>query len=185
LFLGSPRAALIVALTIPVSLLIAFIFMNHARIPANLLSLGAIDFGILVDGAIIMLENLLRLREEGGGRPMLLRDAYAGAVQVAQPIFFATLIIIVAYLPLFGFERVEYKLFSPMAYAVGFSLVGALVVSLTLIPGLAYIAYRKPQKVFENHFIERLSYRYRHYLLRFTVRTRLAIGVTVVTLLLT
>src|SRR5581483_2953048 len=143
LFLGSPRAALIVALTIPVSLLIAFIFMNHARIPANLLSLGAIDFGILVDGAIIMLENLLRLREEGGGRPMLLRDAYAGAVQVAQPIFFATLIIIVAYLPLFGFERVEYKLFSPMAYAVGFSLVGALVVSLTLIPGLAYIAYRK------------------------------------------
>ncbi len=185
LFLGSPRAAFIVALTIPVSLLIAFIFMNHAHIPANLLSLGAIDFGILVDGAIIMLENLLRLREEGGGKPMLLRDAYAGAVQVAQPIFFATLIIIVAYLPLFGFERVEYKLFSPMAYAVGFSLVGALVVSLMLIPGLAYIAYRKPQKVFENHFIDRLSYRYRHYLLHFTVKTRLAIGVTVVTLLLT
>lgn len=184
-FLGSPRAAAIVAITIPVSLLIAFIFMKQLHIPANLLSLGAIDFGILVDGAIIMLENMLRIREENAGKPMLLRDAYAAAVQVARPIFFATLIIIVAYLPLFGFERVEYKLFSPMAYAVGFSLVGALVLTLMLIPGLAYVAYKRPQKMAENKWMERLSFRYRSFLLRFTVRTRLAIGVTVVTLLLT
>lgn len=185
LFLGSPRAAMIVALTIPLSMLIAFIFMKQLHIPANLLSLGAIDFGILVDGAIIMLENLLRLREEGGGKSMLLRDAYAAAVQVAQPIFFGTLIIIVAYLPLFGFERVEYKLFSPMAYAVGFSLLGALLVAIVLIPGLAYVAYRRPQKLFKNDFIDRLSFRYRSYLLRFTVNIKLAVGVTVVTLLLT
>jgi cobalt-zinc-cadmium resistance protein CzcA len=185
LFLGSPRAALIVALTIPVSLMIAFIFMNHLHIPANLLSLGAIDFGILVDGAIVMLENMLRIREENHGKPMLLRDAYAAALQVGRPIFFGTVIIIVAYLPLFSFERVEYKLFSPMAYAVGFSLLGALLVALLLIPGLAYVAYRKPQKVFKNDVIHRMSLRYRHYLLHFTVKTRLAFGVTIVTLLLT
>jgi cobalt-zinc-cadmium resistance protein CzcA len=185
LFLGSPRAALIVALTVPLSLLIAFIFMNHLNIPANLLSLGAIDFGILVDGAVVMLENLLRVREEGHGRPMLLRDAYAAAVQVGRPIVFATLIIIVAYMPLFGFQRVEYKLFSPMAFAVGFSLLGALLASITLIPGLAYIAYRKPQKMFTNHVIDKLSHRYRHFLLKFTVRKWLAIGVAAATLVLT
>ena len=185
LFLGSPRAALIVAITVPLSLLIAFIFMNHLNIPANLLSLGAIDFGILVDGAVVMLENLLRVREEGHGRPMLLRDAYAAAVQVGRPIVFATLIIIVAYLPLFGFQRVEYKLFSPMAFAVGFSLLGALVASITLIPGLAYIAYRQPRKMFKNPIIDKLSHRYRHYLLNFTVRKRLAIAVAAGTLVLT
>ncbi len=185
LFLGSPRAALIVALTVPLSLLIAFIFMNHIKVPANLLSLGAIDFGILVDGSIVMLENMLRIREENHDRPMLLRDAYVSAVQVGRPIFFATIIIIVAYLPLFGFERVEYKLFSPMAYAVGFSLVGALLVALFLVPGLAYVAYRRPQKLFKNQFIDKLSFRYRSFLLRFTVRARLAFAVTAVTLLLT
>ncbi len=185
LFLLSPRAALIVALTVPLSLMIAFTFMNHLNIPANLLSLGAIDFGILVDGAVVMLENMLRVREESQHRPMLLRDAYAAAVQVGRPIFFGTLIIITAYLPLFGFQRVEYKLFSPMAYAVGFSLLGALLVALLLIPGLAYVAYRKPQRIVKNELVDRLSLRYRYYLLRFTVRTRLAIGVTIVTLLAT
>lgn len=182
LFLGSPRAAVIVALTIPLSLLIAFAFMHHARIPANLLSLGAIDFGILVDGAIVVLENVLRRREASEGRPLNLRDVYESSVQVGRPVFFATLIIITAYIPLFSFQRVEYKLFSPMAWAVGFSLLGALVVALTLIPGLAYIAYRKPRAVFHNRVIERANLRYQALLARFAERSRLALGLCAATL---
>ncbi|MDR3683718.1 MAG: efflux RND transporter permease subunit, partial [Geothrix sp.] len=112
LFLGSPRTAITVALTIPMALLTAFIFMHHLHIPANLLSLGAIDFGIVVDGAVVVVENLLRRREESQGRPLTLQEAYTSTAQVARPVFFATIIIITAYLPLFSFERVEYKLFS-------------------------------------------------------------------------
>ncbi|GAA0704667.1 CusA/CzcA family heavy metal efflux RND transporter [Dokdonella soli] len=177
LFLGSPRAAIIVALTVPLSLLIAFVFMHHAHIPANLLSLGAIDFGILVDGAIVVLENVLRQREANEGRPLTLRDVYMASIQVGRPVFFATLIIITAYIPLFSFQRVEYKLFSPMAWAVGFSLVGALMVALTLIPGLAYVAYRKPRAVFHNRVIELANTRYQALLGKFASRSRLALGI--------
>ena len=160
LFLGSPRAALIVALTIPMALLIAFILMHHLHIPANLLSLGAIDFGIIVDGSIVVVENILREREKSGGQALSIDDVLAATRQVARPIFFATIIIITAYIPLFAFERVEYKLFSPMAYAVGFSLFGALLVALALIPGLAFEAYRRPGRVFHNRVIESLTTRY-------------------------
>jgi heavy metal efflux system protein len=177
LFLGSPRAALIVALTIPLALLMAFICMNHAHVPANLLSLGAIDFGILVDGAIVMLESILRRREQLQGQALTLKDAYLAAAQVGRPVFFATLIICTAYIPLFAFQRVEYKLFSPMAFALGFSLLGALLVALTLIPGLAYMAYRKPQKPFHNHLLVAAGKAYRHVLLRFVIRIRTALTV--------
>lgn len=114
LFLGSTRGALMVALTIPFSLLFAFICMRFTNIPANLLSLGAIDFGIIVDASIVVMENVLRRREEDPGKTLIESDALAPAVRVARPIFFATLIIITAYLPLFAFQRVEKKLFSPM-----------------------------------------------------------------------
>jgi heavy metal efflux system protein len=127
LFLGSARGALMVALTIPFSLLFAFICMRFTNIPANLLSLGAIDFGIIVDAAIVVMENILRRREEDPGKTLLESDALAPAVRVARPIFFATLIIVTAYLPLFAFQRVEKKLFAPMAYVVGYSLIGALM----------------------------------------------------------
>ena len=160
LFLGSPRAAITVALTIPMALLTAFIFMNHLKIPANLLSLGAIDFGIVVDGAVVVMENLLRRREVKLGHPLTLKEAYTATAQVAKPVFFATVIIITAYLPLFSFERVEYKLFSPMAFTVGFSLLGALAVAMALIPSLAFMAYRKPGKVHVNPVLDRLKLRY-------------------------
>src|SRR3989449_11718050 len=101
--------------------------------PANLLSLGAIDFGIIVDGAIVMTEAILRRREAKPGEPLTEADAREVAHQVARPIFFATLIIITAYFPLFAFQRVEAKLFYPMAYAVGFAQFGALLFALTLI----------------------------------------------------
>ena len=160
LALGSPRAAVIVAITIPLSLLIAFIFMHQFKIPANLLSLGAIDFGILVDGAVVLIENMLRRREENEGRPITPADAINATMQVAKPIFFGMLVIIAAYLPLFSFERIEYKLFSPMAYAVGAALIGALIVSFTLVPGLAYLAFRKPRRIFHNRPMEWLIVRY-------------------------
>ena len=156
LFLSSPRAALIVAITIPLSLLTAFTFMHHFKIPANLLSLGAIDFGIVVDGSIVVMEYILRRREENESEPLRSRSAIHAAQQVAKPIFFGMVVIITAYLPLFAFQRIEYKLFSPMAYAIGFALVGALVVALTLIPGLAYMAYRKPRRNFRNPVLLKL-----------------------------
>lgn len=160
LFLGSPRTALLIAITVPLSLLVAFILMATTHIPANLLSLGAIDFGILVDGAIVVLENVLRRREEKPDAPLLEADVRAAAVQVARPMFFATAIIVTAYLPLFAFERVERKLFSPMAWTVGYALAGAVLVALALIPGLALFALRRPRAPFRNRALEWLRARY-------------------------
>jgi cobalt-zinc-cadmium resistance protein CzcA len=160
LFLGSARAALIAAITIPLSLLIAFILMHLTNIPANLLSLGAIDFGIIVDAAVVVIENVLRHREEHPDGPMTEADAREAATQVARPIFFAKIIIITAYLPLFAFQRVEKKLFSPMAYSVGYALVGATILALALIPGLALAAYAKPRKMFHNRPLEWLRRNY-------------------------
>ena len=162
IFLGSPLSALIVAATIPISLLIAFILMHLTNIPANLLSLGAIDFGILVDGAIVMTETLLKLREEAPDKPLDSKKVIRRIADVAKPIFFSTIIIIVAYMPLFTFERIEKKLFTPMAYTVGYALLGALSVALILIPGLAYSLYRKPQKVYRNKVMESLTEKYKH-----------------------
>ncbi|KQV45110.1 efflux RND transporter permease subunit [Massilia sp. Root335] len=160
LFLGSPRAALIAAVTIPVSLMIAFILMHHFKIPANLLSLGAIDFGIIVDGAIFVLENILQRREAKPDGLMTAEDALKGTLQVMRPTFFGMVVIMLAYLPLFAFQRIEYKLFSPMAFAVGFALLGALLMTLTLIPGMAYWAFHKPRKVFHNRLLTWLAPRY-------------------------
>ena len=157
LFLGNWRGALLVALTIPLSLLIAFILMQLTDIPANLLSLGAIDFGILVDGAIVMMETVLKKRERHPDELLTEESILRRTTEVARPIFFSTLIIITAYLPLFAFEHIEKKLFTPMAYTVGYALLGALAVALFLIPGLAFYAYRKPRKIYHNHRLEKLG----------------------------
>lgn len=157
LFLRSWRGALLVALTIPLALLIAFILMHLTNIPANLLSLGAIDFGIIVDGAIVMTETILKKRERHPGEILTEDSILRRTAEVARPIFFATLIIITAYLPLFAFEHIEKKLFTPMAYTVGYALIGALLVALFLTPGLAFVAYRKPRKVSHNKWLEKLS----------------------------
>ena len=161
LFLGSIKSAVLVAITIPISLLVAFILMHFTGIPANLLSLGAIDFGILVDGAIVMMETILKKREDNPAGMLEGKDIVRRVRQVAKPIFFSTLIIITAYLPLFTFQSIEKKMFTPMAFTVGYALVGALLVALILIPGMAYAVYRKPQKVFHNRFIEKLIVKYR------------------------
>ena len=161
LFLGSIKSAVLVALTIPISLLVAFILMHFTGIPANLLSLGAIDFGILVDGAIVMMETILKKREDTPDGVLDRKSVVRRVRQVSKPVFFSTLIIITAYLPLFTFQSIEKKMFTPMAFTVGYALTGALAVALILIPGMAYAVYRKPQKVFRNKLIERLTQRYR------------------------
>ncbi len=163
IFLGSWRSALVIAVTIPLSLLIAFIFMYFTNIQANLLSLGAIDFGIIVEGSIVMLETVLRKREEDSQAALQEENIVKRCVEMGRPIFFSMLIIIMAYLPLFTFERIEKKMFAPMAYTVGFAILGALAVALLLIPGLAFIIYRKPQTVYHNRWLEKLTKHYRRF----------------------
>ena len=143
------------------ALVAVFALMNLTHMPANLFSLGAIDFGIIVDGAIVVTEAILRRREEHPDAELTLQDVRATVAQVAKPIVFASLIIVAAYLPLFSFERAEAKLFSPMAYTVGYALFGALLCTLTLIPGLAFWAFRKPRRVFRNRPLEWLQAGYR------------------------
>ncbi len=161
LFLGSWRSAAIVAITIPISLLIAFVLMKLTDIPANLLSLGAIDFGIIVDGAIVMMETILKKREDHPESELELNSVRDRVIDVAKPIFFSSIIIITAYLPLFAFERIEKKLFTPMAFTVGYALLGALSVAVFLVPGLAFAAYRKPKKLYRNKWLERLNEKYK------------------------
>ncbi|MFZ6753574.1 efflux RND transporter permease subunit [Undibacterium sp. Dicai25W] len=160
LFLGSPRSAIVAAVAIPIALVTVFIIMYATKMPANLFSLGAIDFGIIVDGAIVVMEAILRRREEAPDVELNEEDILETVSQVASPIFFATLIIITAYLPLFAFQRAEGKLFTPMAYTVGYALLGALICSLVLIPGLAFAALRKPQKIFHNRPLVWLTDKY-------------------------
>jgi cobalt-zinc-cadmium resistance protein CzcA len=154
LFLGNLRAAAIVAVTIPLALLATFLGLTWIGIPANLLSLGAMDFGIIVDGAVIVVENVFRkLSEASHGHKVLdenkrkhvILDA---AVEVGRPTLFSMLIIIAAHIPIFTLQRHEGRIFSPMAYSVVSALVGALILSLTLVPLLCAVMLKKnlPEK---------------------------------------
>ena len=156
-FLGSVRSALVVALTIPFSLLFAFIIMRFTGIPANLLSLGAIDFGIIVDGAVIMTEHLIRKyrtatrqqRQEG-----IVSITLSAAQEVGREIFFSVTIIILAYMPILLMTRVEGKLFSPMALTLSFAVLGSMLAALTFIPVIISYVYGKtmsqPDKKFKD-----------------------------------
>ncbi len=145
LFLYNIRAALIVAVTIPLSLLFAFVFMDLRGIPANLLSLGAIDFGIIVDGAVIMTENILRhLAEHKPDGRRVVREVQHAAVEVARPLTFAVLIIMTVYVPILTFQRIEGKLFRPMAVTISLAVIGALILTLTLIPVLCSYLFKRP-----------------------------------------
>jgi len=154
-FLTSIRSALIVALTIPISLLFAFIMLQIMGIPANLLSLGAIDFGIIVDGACVMAAALVRKMREASQEENFLEPKElfeVSAKEIGTDIFFTVLIIILAYLPLFTLQRVEGKLFSPMAYTLSFGVIGGLLCALTVVPVLisfAYRGYAKKKKRFQ------------------------------------
>ncbi len=165
-FLGSARAALLTALTIPLSLLFAFVCMHFSGIPANLLSLGALDFGIIVDATLVMVEHVLHTLherqhspkfQEQGGVLAAIRDA---ALEVERPIFFSLMIIISAYIPLFTLERVERKLFTPMAFTVCYALLGSMLLALTLIPVLATYLFRNGARAWENPILPWLGRRY-------------------------
>lgn len=179
-FLGNVRAAFIVAVTIPLSLLIAFILMDRSKIPANLLSIGAVDFGMIVDGSIVMVENVFRLvtHRQERGQAYGLRDLVRSAArEVARPIVFAIGIIITAYLPIFTLERVEGKLFRPMAWTVGFALLGALLLAITVVPVLATYLFKSRMKEFHNPVLEWVRRAYVPTLKSLIVRPRWALVV--------
>ena len=144
-FLYNLRAALIVAVTIPLSLLFAFVFMDLRGIPANVLSLGAIDFGIIVDGAVIMTENILRhLSERKVTGDRVVAEVQRAALDIARPLTFAVMIIMTVYAPILTFQRIEGKLFRPMAITIAFAVIGSLLLTLTLLPVLTTFLFRRP-----------------------------------------
>jgi heavy metal efflux system protein len=171
-FLGNARGALIVALTIPFSLLFASICLDLNKIPANLLSLGALDFGMVVDGSVVVIENIVRhfnLAANAGKTPL---ERIRGAVhEVLRPVFFARAIIITAYLPIFTLQSVEGRLFKPMAWTVSFALLGALIFSIFIGPVLAKIAFQSGVKEWPNPMMEFLRRGYRS-TVRWALRNR-------------
>ena len=171
LFLGNARSALIVALTIPFALLFACIFLDLRQIPANLLSLGALDFGMVVDGSVVMVENIVRhLSQEQPARPVRARIRQA-AHEVQRPVFYAITIIITAYLPIFTLEKVEGRIFRPMAWTVAFALLGALFFSILVAPVLCSLLFPKEIRAWENPVLRLLTQGYRR-ALTWTVRHR-------------
>jgi heavy metal efflux system protein len=162
LFLGNVRGALIVALTIPFSLLFAAICLDLKQIPANLLSLGALDFGMVVDGAVVMVENIVRHLHRKGNGTMTPEDKIRDAAhEVQRPVFFAILIIITAYLPIFTLQAVEGRLFKPMAWTVAFALLGALIFSMIIAPVLSSLLFHRGTKEWENPVMGWVMVRYR------------------------
>src|SRR5207248_1887186 len=181
-FLRSGRAAAIVAAVIPLALLATFVGLRLRGIPANLLSLGAMDFGIIVDGAVIVVENVFRTLAErgpdrsggadGAGRGQAVRRAIVDAtVQVGRPTLFSMLIIIVAYIPIFTLQRQEGRIFAPMAYTVTSALVGSLLFSLTLVPLLCFFLLRRGIPERENVLMRLCKWIYRP-ILRSALRRR-------------
>ena len=162
-FLGNVRGALIVAATIPFALLFASICLDLDKVPANLLSLGALDFGMVVDGAVVMVENIVRRMSHRKHEPpaAIIRMA---AYEVQRPVFFAIAIIITAYLPIFTLEHIEGRLFKPMAWTVAFALLGALVFSIVVIPVVASIVFRNGVREWRNPLVGFLIAGYRKHI---------------------
>jgi cobalt-zinc-cadmium resistance protein CzcA len=158
LFLGRPAMALLVALTIPFSLLVALVLMYFTGIPIGLLSVGAIDFGIIVDGAVIMAENIahrLGSADRERSRQSVAKTVLAAALEVERPVFFSILMIVGAYLPLLSLTSIEGLLFRPMALTLVFALVGALFFALLVVPVLATFLFRRGYREWENPLLRR------------------------------
>jgi cobalt-zinc-cadmium resistance protein CzcA len=186
-FLGNLRAALIVALAIPLSMLFAFAGMLRFGIAASLLSLGAIDFGMIVDSSVVMIENCVRHiaggREQGAGShsdsllpaPRSMRDIVRdAAVEVRKPTMFGELIIMIVYLPILTLEGIEGKLFRPMALTVIFALIGSMIMSLTLMPVLASLIL--PRRIEERQpLLMRIAHRIHAPILRFSMHYKMLV----------
>ncbi len=160
LFLGNLRGALIVALTIPFSLLFASICLDLRQIPANLLSLGALDFGMVVEGTVVMVENIVRHIGQDQEKKSVADRIHSAAHEVQRPVFYAITIIITAYLPIFTLQRVEGRLFRPMAWTVAFALLGAVMFSMMIAPVLASFFFRRGTRDWQNPLITWLTERY-------------------------
>lgn len=185
LFLGNARGAFIVALTIPFSLLFASICLDLRHIPANLLSLGALDFGMVVDGAVVMIENIIRHLSHNGVDNRSPREKIRDAAhEVQRPVFYAIAIIITAYLPIFTLQAVEGRLFKPMAWTVAFALLGALTFSMLIAPVLADFFFQRGAKEWANPVMTWLTVRYRPAVKKAIDHRIFTVGVAVVALLI-
>jgi heavy metal efflux system protein len=185
-FLGNIRGAFIVACTIPFALLFAATCLDLSHIPANLLSLGALDFGMVVDGAVVMVENIIRhlgLKNDNG--KTVFEKIMGAAHEVQRPVFYAITIIITAYLPIYTLQSVEGKLFRPMAWTVAFALAGALFFSMIIAPVLASIFFREGAKEWKNPVIVWLTARYRTALNWAIDKRALTVGVALASFALT
>ncbi len=172
MFLGNFRGAIIVALTIPFSLLFAATCLKLKGVPANLLSLGALDFGMVVDGAVVMVENIVRHLSRGeDDHRSPKQKIFEAAHEVQRPVFYAIAIIITAYLPIFTLQRVEGRLFRPMAWTVAFALLGALLFSILVAPVLSSFFFAKGTREWHNPVMMWLTGRYR-VALRWAIRLR-------------
>jgi cobalt-zinc-cadmium resistance protein CzcA len=177
-FLGNFRGAIIVALTIPFSLLFASICLDLNKIPANLLSLGALDFGMVVDGTVVIIENIVRHFSMADRVPKTPLDRIRDAVrEVLRPVFYARAIIIAAYLPIFTLQSVEGRLFKPMAWTVSFALIGALVFSLLIAPVLALLFFSHGVREWHNPVMQFLKDKYRIALTRAIQHRRITVGI--------
>ncbi len=182
LFLGNLRGAFIVALTIPFSLLFASICLNLNHIPANLLSLGALDFGMVVEGAVVMVENIIRYLGHRHNSDTTIGSIRSAAHEVQRPVFYSIGIIITAYLPIFTLQRVEGRLFKPMAWTVSFALLGSLIFSMLIAPVLSSFFFGKHVKEWENPLMLWITRMYR-VTLGAAIRMRwLTVGVAVIAL---
>ena len=161
LFLGNVRGAIIVSLTIPFALMFAAICLDLSHIPANLLSLGALDFGMLVDGSVVMIENIVRHLAQSGDRGTPAAKIQDAAHEVQRPVFFARAIVITSYLPIFTLQAVEGRLFKPMAWTVTFALFGALVFSIVAAPVMASFLFSKGARDWRNPLLHWLTEHYR------------------------
>ena len=180
IFLGNVRGGLIVAATIPFSLLFASICLDLKGVPANLLSLGALDFGMVVDGAVVMIENIVRHMGFTHGTQTATERISEATHEVQRPVFYAIAIIITAYLPIFTLQRVEGRLFQPMAWTVAFALLGALIFSILIAPVLASFAFAKGAKEWHNPVMQFLIEQYR-VAVRWAIRHRaVTVGVCLV-----
>jgi cobalt-zinc-cadmium resistance protein CzcA len=178
LFLGNIRGAIIVTLTIPFSLMFASICLDLSHIPANLLSLGALDFGMLVDGSVVMIENMVRhlaLKDDTRTSGQKIRDA---AHEVLRPVFYARGIIIASYLPIFTLQSVEGRLFKPMAWTVSFALLGALGFAVIVAPVMAAFLFSKGAKEWQNPIMHWLIVQYRAAVREAIVHRYITVGIS-------
>src|SRR5262249_9625518 len=183
LFMGRPAIALLVALTIPFSLLFALVLMYFVNIPIGLLSIGAIDFGIIVEGAVIMADSIvhrLSASRAEGSRRGVFQTIVAAALEVERPVFFSILMIIGAYLPLLTLTRIEGLLFRPMALTIVFALLGALLFALMVVPALALVFFRHGYQEWENPVLRWFRPRYADILTRLLRARWLVAGAMVV-----